>query len=137
MPKVTRPDAQALRRIADQCVQLSADQLHVSLDWSVDSLVARDEVCAILLSSGPVTEPRLSLWWQLIGAYTGEVVIRAYDGSWITHPQAPGAYAISALGVTGFPFGTAHRILTGESGKSLASFARALAVISDRSGGSA
>ena len=134
---MTQPDAAALRHIADECVRLAAYQFHVSLDWSLESLAALDELCAILLADGPVTEPRLSLWWQLIGAYTGEVVIRAYDGSWITHPQAPGAYAISALGVTGFPFGTAHRILTGEPGKSLASFARALPVISGRSGGSA
>ena len=44
-----------------------------------------------------------------------------------------GETAVRALGVTGFPFGTAHRILTGEPYKSLASFARALPAIAEHS----
>jgi hypothetical protein len=129
------PDSEGLRRVAEECVKLAADQFDVALDWSLDSLVVLDEICTRLLADGPVTELRLSLWWQLIGAYTGEVVIGAYGGSWITHSQAPGAYAISALGVTGFPFATVHRILTGEPHKSVASFARALPSISAQTGG--
>jgi hypothetical protein len=68
-------------------------------------------------------------WWKLIGAYTGEVVIRAYGGEWVEHETSPGAPAVSALGVTGFPFGLAARILDGEPYKSLASFARTLPAI--------
>ncbi|MDR2987511.1 MAG: hypothetical protein LBV34_22000 [Nocardiopsaceae bacterium] len=129
---MTQPDSEALRRIAAECVQLSADQFGETLDWSLDSLVTLDGVCSRLLDDGPLTEPRLSLWWQLIGAYTGEVVLRTYGGSWIDHPQAQGAYAISTLGITGFPFAVANRILTGEPFKSLASFARAMPAISAR-----
>jgi hypothetical protein len=62
--------------------------------------------------------------------HTREVVVGAYGGSWVTRD---GQAAVLALGITGFPFGTAHRILTGEPYKSLASFARALPATAERS----
>ena len=126
-------ESEFLRQVAAECVALVAEQFGVSLDWSVDSLTALDTVCSHLLVEGPLTGPRLDLWWKLVGAYTGEVVIRAYDGSWVIHDEAPGAFAITALGITGFPFGLANRILTGEPLKCLASFAHALPAISARS----
>lgn len=91
-----------------------------------------DEVCAQLTTDGALTGQRLDLWWKLIGAYLGEVVINAYQGSWIAHEQAPGAYAVDVLGVTGFPFSTAARILDADPFKSLASFARALPAIANQ-----
>ena len=51
-----------------------------------------------------------------------------YDGSWVTRDDRA---AVLVLGATGFPFGLAHRILTGEPFKSLASFARSVPVISE------
>ncbi|MDT7804168.1 MAG: hypothetical protein QOI78_7601 [Actinomycetota bacterium] len=62
--------------------------------------------------------PRFDLWWKLVGAYTGEVLVRAYGGDWTTH--------------TAFPFGVAERVLSGEPFKSLASFGRALPAIIER-----
>jgi hypothetical protein len=119
--------------VAGECVGLVSNQFGVTLDWSLESLTALDAVCASLLADGPLTGPRLDLWWKLVGAYTGEVVIRAYSGAWITHDQAPGAFAISILGITGFPFDLAHRILTGEPFKSLASLAGTLPTLAERS----
>jgi hypothetical protein len=130
--RVSDSDAEVLHQLATECVTLVADQFGVTLDWSLDSLSALDVVCSRLLADGPLSGQRLDLWWKLIGCYAGEVVILAYGGSWVTHDQAPGAFAITSLGVTGFPFGLANRILTGEPFKSLASFARSLPAISAR-----
>lgn len=125
-------DREGLREIAEQGVALVRAEFGRSLDWSLDSLTVLDEVCVELLCDGPLQGERLDLWWKVIGAYTGEVIVRAFDGQWITHEQAGGAYAVQALSVTGFPFGLVHRILNGEPFKSLASFARALPVINER-----
>ena len=122
-----------LRRIADECVALSAEQFNRSLDWTLASLEVADGICADLLSEGPLGEQRLDLWWKLIGAYTGEVLVREYDGEWVSHEKAGGAFAVSALGVTAFPFSTVSRILRGEQFKSLASLGRSLLAVSGRS----
>jgi hypothetical protein len=71
-----------------------------------------------------MTGERLNLWSYLAGAYAGEVCLRAYGGEWIDHG---GESAISISGLTGFPFSTAHRLLSGEESKSLAFFAQAIA----------
>lgn len=122
-----------LASIAAECVTLVAEEFGHRLDWSLDSLAVLDGVCEQLLADGQRSGQRLDLWWRLIGAYTGEVVIRAYDGQWIRHESSPGTPAVQALGVTAFPFRTAHRILSGEPYKSLASLGRALPVIAERS----
>jgi hypothetical protein len=127
------PDPEAMQRIAGECVKLVSEQFGRQLEWSVAGLAELDEVCAALLADGPLTGQRLDLWWKLVGAYTGEVVIRVYGGQWITDERQSGAPAISALGITGFPFATANRVLSGEPGKSLASFARALPAIAEHS----
>jgi hypothetical protein len=126
-------DSEVVRHVANECVGLVAEQFGVSLDPSLDSLTALDAVCSALLAEGPLAGPRLDLWRKLVGAYTGEVVIRAYGGSWVIQEEEPGAFAIAALGITGFPFGLANGILAGEPFKSLASFARTLPEISARS----
>src|SRR5208282_2264544 len=100
-------------------------------DWSIASLGELDDVCATLTADGPLGGQRLELWRDLVGAYTGEVTIRLYGGRWISDERG---LAISALGITGFPFATAHRILSGEPYKSLASFARALPAFAEHSG---
>ena len=120
------PEPEAMRSIAAECVTLVAEESGRRLDWSIESLSELDSVCAGLLAAGPLPPQRLDLWWKLVGACTGEVVIRGYGGQWISHPQAPGAFAFSVLGGTAFPFGTAHRVLSGEPFKSLASLGRAL-----------
>jgi hypothetical protein len=130
---MTAPDPAVMRNIAGECVTLVAQEFGRQLDWSLDSLAVLDRVCTSLLKDGPLAGDRLDLWWRLIGSYTGEVTIRAYGGQWISTEKQPEEYAISALGVTGFPFRTANRILTGEQFKSLASFARALPAISEHS----
>ena len=123
------PDPQELRDVAAECVTLVAGAYGRELDWSLESLEALDAVCAELVADGPLAGDRLALWRTLAGAYTGEVVVRAYGGSWVTRD---GQVAVRALGITGFPFGTAHRILTGEPFKSLASFARVMPAIAER-----
>jgi hypothetical protein len=123
----------ALQHVAEECVALVADQYGRRLDWTPDSLADLDEVCALLLADGPLPAQRLDLWWKLIGAYTGEVLIRAYGGIWISHEKAPGAYAVSVQGLTALPFATAHRVLHGEPYKSLASFVRAMPAIVEHS----
>jgi hypothetical protein len=125
-------EAISLEPIAAECVKLVSQQFGRSLDWSVESLAELDAVCVDLLADGPLGEKRLDLWWKLIGAYTGEVLIRAYDGEWLNHESSSGAPGISVLGVTGFPFNIANKVLTGEEFKSLASFARALPAIAER-----
>jgi hypothetical protein len=124
------PDPRELRDVAAECVTLVAEAHARELDWSLESLEALDAVCAELVAEGPLRGDRLRLWRTLAGAYTGEVVVRAYEGSWV---RRDGQVAVQALGVVGFPFGTAHRILSGEPYKSLASFARVLPVIAERS----
>jgi len=132
-PNVSEPDAEYLHRVAGECVNLVANQYGQQLDWSPGSLSTLDEVCAELLADGPLTSERFDLWWRLIGAYTGEVTIMAYAGTWVSHESSPGAPAVSVLGVTGFPFSLAARVLDGEPYKSLASFARALPEVARRS----
>lgn len=132
---MSREDSEAisLESIAAECVALVAGQFGRQLDWSVESLAELDAVCDELLDEGPLGEQLLELWWKLIGAYTGEVLIRVHGGRWITHDTSPGAPAISVLGLTGFPFGMANKVLGGEEFKSLASFGRALPAIAERS----
>ncbi|WP_141725287.1 hypothetical protein [Micromonospora pallida] len=60
------------------------------------------------------------------------MAIRTHDGEWVEHEKSPGAPAISALGVIGFPFRLAARALDGEPNKSLASFVHALRAIAER-----
>jgi hypothetical protein len=116
--------------VAAECADLVAADRGRVLDGSPASLEVLDDVCQGLVADGPLEGDRLDLWTVLVGAYTGEVVVRQYGGTWVTHDGAP---AISALGITGFPFGLAHRILTGEPFKSLASFARTLPAVAERS----
>lgn len=132
MVAVSTVDHHAIEELAAECVTLAAREFGQELDWSPEGLGGLDEVCLRLRADGPLTEPLLDRWAKLAGAYTGEVAIRAYDGQWVTHPRRPGAYAISVLGITGYPFATARRVLSGEEGKSLASFARAIPVIARR-----
>ncbi len=128
---MSNPGAETMRGVATECVNLVGEQFGRQLDWSIASLGELDEVCAELTADGPLAGQRFDLWSQLVGAYTGEVTIRLYEGQWITDDER-GA-AISALGITGFPFSTARRILSGEQNKSLASFARALPAIAEHS----
>ncbi|MBB5895020.1 hypothetical protein [Kutzneria kofuensis] len=120
------------RHVAEQCVALVADKFSRRLDFTVDSLGILDSVCAELLTDGPLSEARLDLWWKLVGAYTGEVLIEAYGGSWSTHDQSPNPVVV-IKGHTAMPFTIAERVLTGEPFKSLASFARAFPMILARS----
>jgi hypothetical protein len=115
--------------IATQCVELVGEEFDRTLDWQLDSLVVLDEICSTLVSDGPLDGDRLNLWWKLVGAYTGAVMLRAYGGRWVAHDQADGAFAIEIEGVTGFPFGVAARILRAEPYKSLASFGRSIPAI--------
>ncbi|ONI71353.1 hypothetical protein ALI144C_52050 [Actinosynnema sp. ALI-1.44] len=121
-----------LLRIAKKCVDLVDAQFQRQLDWSVDSLDTLDEVCAELSAVEPLEGERFDLWWQLVGAYTGQVIVETYGGQWITHEQAPGAFAVAVNGITGFPFSVANRVLSREPFKSLASLARSLPAISGR-----
>jgi hypothetical protein len=77
---VRNPGPEATGRMAAECMTLVSEQYSRDLDWSVESLIELDEVCAALLADGPLVGERLELWWKLVGAYTGEVVIRAYGG---------------------------------------------------------
>ena len=126
-------DRSALVRIAEECVSLVQTDFGVPLDWTPETLDALDGVCAHLTEDGPLVGERLDLWWQLLGSYLGEVVIRAYGGEWVAHEMAGGAYAVSVMGVHGFPFSTVQRVLTGEPFKSLASFARSFPAIAEQS----
>jgi hypothetical protein len=129
---MSTPDRGELQRIAAECVALVARQFDRHLDWSLASLDDLDAVCAGLLADGPLNAQRLDLWWKLIGAYTGEVLVRVYGGQWVTHEQAPGSFAVSAAGVTAFPFAVADKVLRAEPYKALASFARVLPAIAAR-----
>ena len=117
-------DQDGLCSIAAECVALVTTEYGLTLDWHPDSLQILDDVCQRLLAS-PMSSERVDLWWKLVGAYTGEVILATYGGQWITHDQAPGSYTVLVNGVTGFPFAVAGRILGGEPFKSLASFGRA------------
>lgn len=125
-------DRTGLSAIAEDCIALVRLEFGVTLDGQVGSLEALDEVCVALRAQGPLVAQRRDLWWQLIGAYVGEVVVRTYDGAWIEHELAPGAFAVSVRGITAFPFATTTRVLEGEPFKSLASFARAIPAIADQ-----
>jgi len=126
---MTAPDAEMLDRLAAECVRLVAADHGRVLDGSLASLVELDEVCWTLLAGGPLAEDRLDLWWRLAGAYTGRVLVQVYGGAWIDHE---GSLAVEVSGVKAFPFSTAHRVLSGEEGKSLASLGRVLPAIIER-----
>ena len=123
-------DAQALAELAAACADRVGAGFGVRLDYSVESLAGLDDVCATLLEDGPLAEPGLDDWFRLVGAYTGEVLVRAYGGRWIMYEDA---FAVEAGGVKAFPFGIAFRVLNGEPYKSLASFGRSLPAIIARS----
>jgi len=127
------PDRAAFQAVADECVTLVADGHGRQLDYSLESLATLDQVCHELLADGPLNEQRLNLWFWVVGAYTGEVCLRAYGGEWIEHDED---VAISVAGLTGFPLTTAYRLLSGEAGKSLATFARSIPAIIEHSRGS-
>lgn len=129
---MTVPDRVGLQHIATECVTLVARQFGRRLDWSLASLDELDAVCADLLADGPIGAQRLDLWWKLIGAYTGEVLVHVYGGQWITHERAPGSFAVSVRGMTAFPFAVAAKILRAEPYKSLASSARVLPAVAAR-----
>jgi hypothetical protein len=133
-PVMSTDPAISLRDVAMKCLDLVAAQFGRDLDWTLTSLDDLDAVCAELLSEGQLDGQRLDLWWKLVGAYTGEVLVRVYGGQWTTHEKAPGAFAVVVNGTTAFPFGVAERVLSGEPFKSLASFGRALPAIIERSG---
>lgn len=118
-----------LRDIARECVGLVAAQFGRELDWSLASLDVLDGVCAELLAGGPLAEQRFDLWWKLIGAYAGEVLVRVYSGQWGTSERMPGAFVVVVRENTANPFGIAERVLSGEPFKSLGSFGRALPAI--------
>ncbi|MBM7787892.1 hypothetical protein [Tenggerimyces flavus] len=128
-------DSEQLRLVATKCVELVAAGSGRQLDWSAESLTILDEVCAELLAEGPLSEERIDLWFQLVGAYTGEVLIATHGGEWIGHEPPPAAPAVLSLGVTAFPFAVANRVLSGEPHKSLASFVAALPAVAERSRG--
>ncbi|MEV7123613.1 hypothetical protein [Kitasatospora griseola] len=106
---------------AEQCVALVADNHGRQLDWTVASLAELDAVCAELIASEPLGEARMAMWWSLVACYTGEVMVRSYGGEWIDAGEDSAGPAVRVLGLTAFPFNTAHRVLSGEEGKSLAS----------------
>ena len=87
---MTVPDRAGLHHIAAEYVTLVARQFGRHLDWSLASLEELDAVCAGLLADGPLDGGRLELWWKLIGAYTGEVLVRVYGGSGLRTSKAPG-----------------------------------------------
>lgn len=126
-------DREGLHEIAANCVALVEKNFGEHLDWSLESLEVLDHVCVDLIREGPLSDKRLDLWSKLVGAYLGEVLVRAYDGEWITYEKADWGYAAHALGVTAFPFATARRVLIGEDGKSLAPVGQLLPVIAARS----
>ncbi len=126
-------DRSALVEFAEACVGLVQADHGVTLDWTLGTLDALDGVCALLTEDGPLDGERLDLWWKLLGAYLGEVVVRTYEGEWEEHEKAGGAYAVSVLGMHGFPFSIVHRVLQDEPGKSLASFARVFPAVAERS----
>ena len=130
-----RDRAAALRQVAEECVGLVANQYGRRLDGSPQSLDELDEVCGLLLTDGPLSGQRLHLWSRLVGAYTGEVLIRAHGGRWTAYEATTGGYAVSVQGVTAMPFATAYRILSGEPYKSLGAFIRALPAVVERGRG--
>lgn len=69
-----------LREVAEHCVDLVATDHGVQLGWSLQSLSALDGVLQTLAADGPLHADRLDLWWKLVGAYTGEVLITADGG---------------------------------------------------------
>lgn len=95
-------DPDGLHSIAAECVPLVLTEYGLTLDWELDSLQILDDVCQRLVASG-LSGERVDLWWKLVGAYTGEVIVAAYGGPWIEHDQAPGSDAVLVNGVTGFP----------------------------------
>jgi hypothetical protein len=129
---MTVPDRAVLQHSATECVDLVARQFGRHLDWSLASLEELDKACADLLADGPLNAQRLDLWWRVIGAYTGEVLVSAYGGQWIAHEQDPGSFAVSVRGTTAFPFAVTGKVLRAEPYKSLASFARVLPAIAAR-----
>jgi hypothetical protein len=119
-------DPAVVRSVAAECVPLVSGNFGQQLDYSLNSLAVLDRVCGQLPADGQ----RLDLWYRLTGASTGEVCLRTYGGEWVDHD---GAIAVLIAGLTGLPFRTAHRLLSGEDFKSLASFARSIPAILERS----
>jgi hypothetical protein len=132
MTGMTTDPALGLRNIAADCVRLVATEFGRELDWSLASLDELDGVCAELLAEAPLEGQRFDLWWKLIGAYTGEVLVRVYGGQWSTDERTPGAFVVVVSGNRALPFGIAERVLSGEPFKSLGSFGRVMPALIER-----
>jgi hypothetical protein len=66
---VGNPEAETMRGVAAECVNLVGEQFGKQLDWSIASLGELDEVCAELTADGPLAGQRLELWWQQTRAW--------------------------------------------------------------------
>ena len=83
-------ESEGIAHIAAECVSLAQSEFGAELDWTVESLALLDDLCARLRAEASFVGDRFDLWWKLVGAYTGEVVVRSYDGRWVEHERAPG-----------------------------------------------
>jgi hypothetical protein len=99
---VVAVDEEGLALMASQCVELVSDNFNRALNWELESLSELDATCSELIADGSPSEDRFVLWWNLVGAYTGAVLIRAYDGQWVEHELAQGAYGVLIEGHTCF-----------------------------------
>ncbi len=61
-----------------------------------------------------MTADRVDVWTGLMGAYVGEVLIRAWDGEWVDDAEDCWAVSIPGLNSTVWVRSLAHRVLAGE-----------------------
>ncbi|MBP2471647.1 hypothetical protein JOF53_000519 [Crossiella equi] len=115
-----------LHFIATQCADLVHACFDRVLDWTPSSLLVLDEVCAELLAQGPMHQERFELWWKLVGAYTGQVLVENENARWVADDRCPGAYGVRLHTFTARPFTIAEKVLAGEPYKSLSGFADSL-----------
>ena len=117
-------EADLLRRLHDandDCIRIAAQEYGLQLDGSLKSLTAADQLCAQVGKHAPMMDERLDRWVDLIGAYTGGVLCRAFGGDWIQDEEDGWAVSIASGKVVMFVRSFVRRVLGGDPYRSLAS----------------
>ncbi len=120
----------------------AAARRDVTLDYSERSLDAVDELLGRESFIGatprtPVSSEDEELLWvcsKMLGAYVGEVTLRALGGRWVDEPAVDGGVrpAIEVEGVKGFPVDKVWKRLTVSEFDTVGGYCRALRAIIDR-----
>lgn len=130
---------EVMKAYANDAVRLAARH-GVALDYSEESLEAVDGLMWQESFIGPTprtpesAEDEATLWTlsKTLGAYVGEVALRAFGGRWIAESTPDGGTrpAIDACGLKGYPVDKVWKRLTQSELDGVGGYCRAMRAIS-------